>query len=173
MTLKGKKIAILAEQDFQDLELNYPRLRLLEAGADVLVAGTGSSDEYTDKYGYPVKVDKNIDEIQETELNALIIPGGWAPDKMRLSKGMLELVQKMDAANKVIGCICHGGWVLASANILRNRKMTSYIAVKDDMENAGAEWADEQVVIDGNLITSRNPNDLPAFTLAIIKALGG
>ena len=173
MSLIGKRVAILVEAEYQDLEVHYPRLRLKEEGAEVIVVGTGSARRYVGKYGYPVDVNRDAKDVDPTTLDGLIIPGGWAPDRMRQSLDMLELVMAMARSGKVIGCICHGGWVLSSANVVQGRRLTSYIAIRDDLVHAGADWVDEEVVVDGNLITSRKPDDLPAFMRAIIKALGG
>lgn len=169
MTLSGKTIAVLVEQDYQDLEVWYPALRLREAGARVLLVGTGSSAEYRGKYGYPVKPDASAKNLSTKELDGLVIPGGWAPDRLRQSESVLTLVREMSAAKKPIACICHGGWVLCSADVVRGRKVTSYIAIRDDLVNAGAKWVDQEVVVDGNLVTSRRPDDLPAFMREFIK----
>lgn len=171
MPLKGKKIAIFVEADYQDLELHYPRLRLIEEGAEVLIVGTGTASRYIGKYGYPVQVDLDAATVHDMDIDGIIIPGGWAPDKMRLAPKMVQLVQDINSSGKLIGCICHGGWLLASANILNGRHVTSYRAIRDDLVNAGAIWIDNEVVIDRNLITSRQPDDLPAFMREVIKAL--
>jgi protease I len=172
MTLKGKHIAILAENNYQELELWYPLLRLREEGAEVKVVGTGSAQTYTSKYGYPVTVDATADEVDPADLDAIIVPGGYAPDYLRRYPAVLNLVREVFSRNKVVAAICHGGWVLASAAILKGRKATCVSAIKDDLINAGATYLDQEVVQDGNLITSRQPDDLPAFCRAIIGALG-
>ena len=153
------------------MEVHYPRYRLKEEGALVSVIGTGSSSRYVGKYGYPVEVDHNIADVQAEQFDALIIPGGWAPDKLRQSKPMIEFVRAMMGKGKLIGCICHGGWLLASAGVIEGRRLTSYVAIKDDLVNAGAEWVDQEVVVSDNLITARKPDDLPAFMREIIRAL--
>lgn len=163
MTLQGKTIAVLIEQDYQDMEVWYPVFRLREAGADVRLVGTGSATEYRGKYGYPATADARADDVQASTLAGLVIPGGWAPDKLRMSDAVLKLVREVDAVKKPIACICHGGWVLASAGIVKGRNVTSYAAIKDDLENAGARWQDRETVVDGNLVTARKPDDLPAF----------
>jgi len=163
MRLKGKTVAVLVEQDYQDLEVWYPTLRLREEGARVLHVGTGSAESYKGKYGYPCKVDADAAYVESAELDGIVIPGGWAPDRMRMSEAVLALVRDMNAAKKPIACICHGGWVLASAGVARGRKLTSYAAIRDDLLNAGAKWEDSEVVVDGNLVTSRRPDDLPTF----------
>lgn len=171
MRLTGKRIAILAENNYQDLELWYPLLRMREEGAAVKVIGTGSATTYTSKHGYPVTVDAAAHEVSANDFDAIIIPGGYAPDLMRRYEPLLRLVRDAFQQGKVIAAICHAGWVLVSAGVLKGRKVTSFFAIKDDMVNAGAEWVDQEVVQDGNLITSRKPDDLPAFCRAIIAAL--
>ncbi len=171
MKLSGKRIAVLAENNYQDLELWYPLLRLREEGAEVKVVGTGSADTYTSKHGYPVAVDVAADQVSADDFDAIVIPGGYAPDLMRRYPAMVGLVRDAFQQGKVVAAICHAGWVLVSAGILKGRRVTSFFAIKDDLVNAGAEWVDEEVVQDGNLITSRMPSDLPAFCRAIIDAL--
>lgn len=173
MLLKDKRAAVLVEADYQDMEVHYPRYRLIEEGAEVWVVGTGSASRYVGKYGYPVEVDRSADRVRAEDLNAVIIPGGWAPDRLRTSPSVLNLVRGMMKAGKVVGCICHGGWVLASADVVRGRRVTSFAAIRDDLIHAGAEWSDAEVVVDGNLVTSRKPDDLPAFMRAVIAALVG
>jgi protease I len=172
MKLQNKRIAILVEQDYQDMEVWYPTFRLREEGADVIHVGTGSANEYKGKYGYPLKVSTTADKILATDLDGLLIPGGWAPDKMRMSQSMLKLVRDIDSASKPMACICHGGWVLASAGVAGGRHVTSYVAIKDDLIHAGAKWEDAEVILDGNLVTSRKPDDLPAFMREFIKLFG-
>lgn len=171
MKVNGKKVVILAEHHYQDLELHYPRLRLIEEGARVIVAGTGGADTYTGKYGYPIKVDADISSVAVDQVDGLVIPGGWAPDRLRLSTPVLALVRHIMEQGKPLACICHGGWVLASAGVLQGRKVTGYKAIKDDLINAGAEYVDRDVVVDKNLITSRTPEDLPVFMKAFIETL--
>jgi protease I len=172
MKLTGKTIAVLVEQDYQDMEVWYPTFRLREAGATVKQVGTGSAAEYKGKYGYPVKADINADQVSATMLDGLVIPGGWAPDRLRMSEAVLKLTRDMFAAKKPVACICHGGWVLISADVVRGKHATSYAAIKDDMKNAGALWQDSDVVVDGNLVTSRKPDDLPAFMREFLKLFG-
>ena len=168
--LKNKRVIILAENQFQDLELLYPKYRLIEEGAKVIVAGTGEKN-YKGKYGYPVDVDGNIKDYKAKDFDAVVIPGGWAPDFLRRSKEVVDFVKEMSRQNKVVAAICHAGWVLASADIVKGKKVTCFSSIKDDLINAGAKYSDEEVVVDGNLITSRKPDDLPAFCREIIKAL--
>jgi len=171
MELKSKRIAILAEELYQELELWYPLLRLREAGAEVQVIGTGSAETYGSKHGYPVTVDAAADEVSARDFDAVIIPGGYAPDRMRRYPALVSFVREMDAQGKVVAAICHAGWVLVSAGILKGRRATCFFAIKDDLVNAGAIYLDQPVVRDGNLITSRVPEDLPFFCRTIIEAL--
>ncbi len=173
MNMTGKRAVVLAEDQYEDLELWYPLLRLRGAGVHVQVVGSGSASTYMSKHGYPVQVDVGADEIDAKSIDALVIPGGYAPDRLRRYPAVLDLVRETFEQGKVVAAICHAGWVLISAGILKGRKSTSFSSIKDDMLNAGATWVDEEVVRDGNLITSRQPSDLPAFTDAIIAALGG
>lgn len=171
MSLKGKRVAILAENLYQEMELWVPYYRLKEAGAAVKVIGTGSAKSYTSKHGYPVAVDAAADEVKAKEFDAVVIPGGYAPDLMRRSTAMVGLVREAFQQGKVVAAICHAGWILCSAGILKGKTATCFHAIKDDMVNAGARYVDEEVVVDGNLITSRKPDDLPAFCREIVKAL--
>ena len=173
MSLQGKRIAILAENDYEDLELLYPWLRLIEAGARVDVVGSGNADGYVSKHGYPIKVDVKAEAITAADYDGVVVPGGFAPDRMRRYPAMLQLVRELNAQGKVVAAICHAGWVFVSAGILKGKTVTSTPAIKDDMINAGATWVDQEVVQDGNMITSRKPGDLPAFMKAIIAYLGG
>jgi len=171
MSLSGKRIAMLAEADFEDLELWYPTIRMREAGAEVVIVGSGSSDTYLGKHGLPVEVDIHIDQARTEDFDAVIVPGGWAPDRLRRYPAVLAFVKGIDMTGKIVAAICHGGWVPASAGILKGKTMTCVVAIKDDVINAGAKYVDQAVVVDGNLITSRTPADLPDFCREIIKAL--
>lgn len=170
MSLQGKKIGILIEKDYQDLEVWYPALRLREEGAAVLLIGTVERAS-KGKYGYPATADRLMEEVSAAELDGLIVPGGWAPDFLRRYAPVLRLVRDIAQSGKPLAAICHAGWVLASAGVLKGKKATSFSAIRADVENAGAAWVDEAVVVDGNLITSRTPDDLPGFTRALIDAL--
>jgi protease I len=171
MELKNKRIAILVEDFYQELEVWYPLLRLREARMHAFTVGLQAGALYKSKLGYPVKADQAVTEISPTEIDALVIPGGWAPDYMRRHDSFVALVRGMNTLGKPIAAICHGGWLLCSANVLRNRRATSFFSIKDDMINAGAQWQDRSVVVDGNLITSRTPDDLPDFCREILDAL--
>ena len=165
------KIALFVEDIYNDQEFWYPYYRMLEAGFDVIIVGTGRQDSFNSKYGMPVKPDITADKVNAGELAAVIIPGGYAPDKMRINPGMLRIVREMLDGGKVVASICHAGWVLVSAGVLRGKKATGCIMIKDDLVNAGAEYLDQEVVVDGNLITSRIPDDLPAFCREILNKL--
>ena len=171
MELRGKRVAILAEDQYEDQELWYPLYRLREAGADVFVIGTGTADTYASKHGYPVKVDAEADTVDASQFDLVVIPGGYAPDRMRRSQAMVGLVRQADDQGKLIAAICHAGWMLCSANVVRGRTVTGFKSIKDDLTNAGATYVDREVVRDGNLITSRTPDDLPAFMREIVGAL--
>jgi protease I len=171
MELTGTRIAILAENNYQDLELWYPLLRMREAGAEVQVVGMPGVDSYHSEHGYPVRVDVAADTVSPEDFDAVIVPGGYAPDLIRRRQPMLDLVRGVSEAGGIVAFICHAAWVPISAGIIKGKRATSVSAVKDDVINAGGEWVDREVVKDGNLISSRGPGDLPAFCRAIIAAL--
>jgi len=173
MSLSGKHAVVFAESLYNELELWYPLLRLRGTGMTVQVVGTGSASTYASKHGLPVQVDTTADQVKAKDVDAVVIPGGYAPDMLRRYPAVLQLVRDVLKQGKVVAAICHAGWVLASAGVIKGRTVTSVAAIKDDMINAGGKWVDQEVVQDGNLITSRTPADLPAFTDAIIAALGG
>ena len=170
--MQMKRILIFVGDFYEDLELQYPKYRLMEEGHEVLVAGKERAQSYKGKYGYPCQADLSFEEAAGTDFDALVIPGGFAPDKWRMDPKVLTITKEMDRAKKPIAFICHGGWVPISAGILSGIKCTSYVAIKDDMVNAGANWTDEAVVVDGHLISSRSPKDLPHFCRALLKQLG-
>ena len=171
MELKGKKVIVLVEQMYNDLEFWYPYYRLKEAGAEVVVVGSGSAEEYSGKAGLPCRPDSTADNISAADFDGIVIPGGYAPDHMRRHPSMVKLVKDLFDAGKVVAAICHAGWMLASAEIVRGRTVTSFFAIKDDLVHAGANWVDREVAVDVNLITSRTPDDLPPFMQAVIAAL--
>jgi protease I len=171
MALSNTRVAILVEESYQELEIWYPLFRLREAGVNVTLVGTGTRETYPSKLGYPCKVDKSVADVSASDFDAVIIPGGWAPDFLRRSPAMVQLVADMNQAGKLIAPICHGGWLGCSAQIFRGKRATSFFAIKDDLINAGATWVDEECVVDANLITARKPDDLPVFVKTILDYL--
>ena len=171
MELKGKRCAILVEQQYQELEVWYPFYRLREAGCEVTLIGPEAATTYPSKLGYPAKSDRAAKDCSPADFDALLVPGGFAPDYLRRVPAIISLVAGIHEAGKPLAAICHGPWVLCSTKALRGKRATCFFAIKDDVINAGATYVDEQVVVDGKLITSRKPDDLPAFTVALIKAL--
>jgi protease I len=169
--LEGVRVAVLVEDLYENLELWYPVLRLREEGAQVFVVGPKAGETYKSKEGYPAKADKSAEEISADEIDVVIVPGGYAPDRMRRHEAMVKLVREAAQKGKIVAAICHGGWMLAEADLVRGRTVTSFFAIKTDLINAGANWVDKEVVRDGNIITSRVPSDLPAFMRTIIEAL--
>lgn len=170
MKLKGKKVVVLVEDLFEEVELLYPKYRLIEEGADVKIAGP-EVKVFKGKNGYPVKSDVKFSDVKIDEIDAVVIPGGYAPDRIRRHREALDIVSEAFEEGKVVAFICHAGWVPISAGILKGKKVTGFFSIKDDLINAGAEYIDAEVVIDGNLISSRKPDDLPAFCKAIIELL--
>ncbi|WP_208586006.1 type 1 glutamine amidotransferase domain-containing protein [Gracilibacillus suaedae] len=166
MRLENKQVIALVDEDFEDLELWYPVLRLREEGATVHLVGKEANQKYIGKYGVPAESEYAFSDINAEDYDGILVPGGWAPDKLRRFPEVLEMVRYMDQAQKPIGQICHAGWVLISAGILRGKKVTSTPGIKDDMTNAGGLWSDEPVVTDGHLISSRRPPDLPPYVKA-------
>ncbi|MBM7663461.1 protease I [Bacillus mesophilus] len=171
MKLKSKRIIQLVSPDFEDLELWYPVLRLREEGAIVDIVGEKAGEKYIGKYGVPITSDLSFKEINVDDYDAILVPGGWSPDLLRRFDEVLNMVKTMDDQKKPIGQICHAGWVLISARILSGKTVTSTPGIKDDMENAGAIWVDEPVVVDGHIISSRRPPDLPDYMREFIKVL--
>ncbi len=167
----GTKVVILVEDMFNIYEFWYPYYRLKEAGVEVTVVGSGRKNQFTGKPATEVIADANAEDISAADFDGIVIPGGYAPDMMRRSPSMVKLVADFDKAGKLVAAICHAGWMLASADVLRGRNVTSFFAIKDDMVNAGAEWQDAAVVVDNNMVTSRTPDDLPLFMPAILKVL--
>ena len=171
--VKGKKVAVLLEKFYEDLELWYPVLRLREAGCEVKIVGPKVGETYLSKHGYPAKADTSMHEVSARDFDAVIIPGGYSPDHMRRHKAMIDFVTEAAKLGKVLAAICHGPWMLCSAKCLKGKKVTGFFAIRDDVENAGGIWVDQAVVVDGNLVTSRTPDDLPDFMKGIFTALTG
>ncbi|MCM3490775.1 type 1 glutamine amidotransferase [Alkalihalophilus marmarensis] len=171
MRLEGKKVIQIVSKDFEDLELWYPVLRLREEGAEVHIAGEKANETYVGKYGVPIVSEYSFEEINPEEYDAILVPGGWSPDLLRRFDSVLNMVRTLNDQNKPIGQICHAGWVLISAKILEGKTVTSTPGIKDDMMNAGATWVDEPVVVDGNIVSSRRPPDLPDYMREFIKVL--
>jgi protease I len=170
---QAKKVVILIEDMFNIYEFWYPYYRLKEAGVEVTVVGSGRKQQFAGKPATEVNVDASAEDISAADFDGIVIPGGYAPDMMRRYPAMVRLVADFDKAGKLVAAICHAGWMLASANVLKGRKVTSFFAIKDDMVNAGADWQDAAVVVDKNLVTSRTPDDLPMFMPAILEVLAG
>ena len=166
---KGQ-ILILVGPEYEDLEVWYPKLRLEEAGYDTPLVGMGAPS-YTGKHGYPCKVEGTVADYPASELAGILAPGGWAPDKLRRDAAILQRVREVHEQGKLVATICHGPWILISAGILRGRRLTSTVGIRDDVVNAGASWVDAPSVIDGNLVSARVPADLPAFAIAMLKVL--
>ena len=174
MQLSGKRIVILVDNIYQEMEVWYPLYRLREAGAAVVTVGATAGATYTSKLGYPVHCDKSYEEVSASQFDGVVVPGGYAPDHIRRHPKANQFVKDMDAQGKLVASICHGPWVLCSAGgMLKGRKATSFFAIKDDVVNAGANWIDAEVVVDNNLVTSRKPEDLPAFCKASLQVLAG
>ena len=165
-----KTVLVLVGPEYEDLELWYPKLRLEEAGHVAKIAGLGER-AYRGKHGYPCVVDGSVADFLPRDLAGVVVPGGWAPDKLRRDPKVLALVRELDETGRMVATICHGGWVLASAGIVRGRRMTSTVGIKDDLTHAGALWLDQPVVMDGNLVSAQLPKDLPAFGVAMIGVL--
>jgi deglycase len=171
--LSGKRAAVMIGPLFEDVEATYPYYRLQEEGAAVELVGTEAGQELTGKRGQGMVTDRAASDLSAGDLDLLVIAGGFGPDKLRMDEGVQRLVREMDIAGKPIAFICHAGWVPASAGILEGRRVTSYPTIADDCRNAGARWEDAEVVVDGNLVSSRRPDDLPAFMAALIQVAVG
>ena len=172
MELKGKKVAILVDQMYQEMEVWVPIYRLQEEGVEVITVGAEAGKVYPSKLGYPCTAQKSYDEVSADDFDGVVVPGGFAPDHIRRHAKANRLVADINAQGKLVAAICHGPWVLCSAHgMLKGRKVTSFFSIKDDVINAGAEWADAEVVVDNNLVTSRKPEDLAAFCVACIDVL--
>ncbi len=171
MKLNGKRIALLLDQEYQELEVWYPYYRLGEEGADIIRVAPKAGQTYPSKLGYPCVSDAAASDVSASDFDAVVIPGGWCPDFMRRDESMISFMQDCAKARILLAAICHGGWMLCCTDALKGKTATSFVAIKHDMINAGANWVDEQCVVDGNVITSRCPDDLSAFCKAIIAAL--
>jgi protease I len=171
--LEGARAAVMIGPLFEDVEATYPYYRLQEAGATVALIGTQADDTLTGKRGQELTTEQAAIDLDAGDVDVLVIAGGFGPDKLRTDQGVKRLVADMHAAGKPIAFICHAGWVPASAGIVDGRRVTSYPTIADDMRNAGAHWEDAEVVVDGNLVSSRRPEDLPAFMHALIGVAAG
>jgi protease I len=171
MELKGKRIAILVDNIYQEMEVWYPYFRFQEAGAEVVAVGAKAGETYTSKLGYPIKSHQAFDDVRAADFDGVVVPGGYAPDLIRRHTAANQFVHEMNRQGKLVAAICHGGWVLCSADMLKGRRATCFFAIKDDVIHAGAKYEDAEVVVDGNLVTSRKPEDLPAFCRAAIEVL--
>src|ERR1700687_5048533 len=171
MELQGKRAAVLVEQMYQEMEIWYPVYRLREAGCKVTLVGPEAGQTYPSKLGYPAKSDKAARDVSANDFDLLVIPGGYAPDHIRRCEAMIRLTSTMAEQGKPIAAICHGPWVLCSTQALKGRKATCFVAIKDDVINAGGKYVDAEVIRDGNIVTSRKPDDLPAFMQSIIQAV--
>jgi protease I len=167
--LEGLRAAIMVGPMFEDIEALYPLYRLQEAGAAVGVIGSEAGVTVAGKKGHALEVEQAAGDLLPEDLDLLVIAGGYGPDKLRMDEGVLRLVRELHSRAKPIGFICHAGWVPVSAAIVEGRRVTSYPSIADDLRNAGAQWEDAEVVVDGNLISSRRPDDLPAFMTATIE----
>jgi protease I len=171
MSLTGKRVAVLVEQQYQEMEVWYPVYRLREAGCTVELVGPEAGKTYASKLGYPAKSTLSAGDARADQFAAVVIPGGFAPDYIRRSEPLLKLVRDAYAQGKPVAAICHGPWVLCSSPALKGRKVTCFHSIKDDVQNAGGVYVDQEVVVDGNIITSRTPDDLPAFVVALMDMM--
>ncbi len=173
MSVIGKRVLIFVGDDYEDLELWYPKLRLIEAGMHVVVAGQQADKVYHGKNGYPCKSDAAINDMDSANFDGVLCPGGWMPDKLRRDPKVLSLTREFDSSGKLVAAICHGGWIPISANVYRGVKVTGSPGIKDDLINAGGLFEDAAVVIDRHHVTSRKPDDLPDFCKGMLSVLGG
>ena len=170
-SVSGKTAAVLVEKLYEDLELWYPVYRLREAGVNVKIVGPKAGETYASKHGYPAKADVAAADVKAEDFDLVVIPGGYSPDHMRRTPAMIELVARAASLGKVVAAICHGPWMLCSARCIQGRNVTGFFAIRDDVENAGGVWQDGACVRDGNLVTSRTPEDLPVFMQGILATL--
>jgi protease I len=171
MDLTGKHIAIMVDEQYQELEVWYPYYRFLEAGAKVDLVGPQAGQVLPSKLGYPCKATAGVDQVHGRDFHAVVVPGGWCPDFMRRNPMMIQFIRQCAAEDILLAAICHGGWMLCCTDVLKGKRATSFQAIEHDMRNAGADWVDEECVVDANVITARKPDDLPAFCKAIMQAL--
>ena len=171
-SLDGKRILMFVGDVYEDLELWYPKLRLIEAGASVVVAGPDAEHVYEGKNGYPCRSDAAIEDVRAEDFAGLVVPGGFMPDKLRRDSRVLQLVQEFHVDQKLIAAVCHGGWIPISAGVYDGVRVTGSLGIKDDLVNAGAVWEDAEVVVDGHFVSSRKPDDLPDFCRGILSVLG-
>jgi protease I len=171
LPLAGKRILMFVDEVYEDLELWYPKLRLIEAGAQVVVAGPEANAQYAGKHGYPCRSDAALRDIRAESFAGLVVPGGFMPDKLRRDPLVLELVRRFDRAGQLVAAICHGGWIPISAGVYRGVRVTGSPGIKDDLVNAGAIWEDAPVVVDRHFVSSRKPDDLPEFCRALLAVL--
>ena len=167
------RVLIFAGPDYEDLELWYPKLRLEEAGFAVTLAGAEAGQSFQGKHGYPCTTDAAVGDVKSADFAAVVCPGGWMPDKLRRDPAALALLREFDASKKPVAAVCHGGWLCCSADIYRGVTVTGSPGIRDDCVNAGATWVDEEVHVDRHHVTSRKPDDLPAFTRGLLGLLGG
>jgi len=170
-TLDGLRLLAFVGDDYEDLELWYPKLRLEEAGAHVTIAGLSQGHTYHGKHGYPCTADAAIADMEAADFHGVVLPGGWMPDRLRREAKVLELVRDIAARGKLVAAICHGGWIAASAGVYRGVRVTGSPGVRDDLVNAGAIWEDAAAVVDRHFVSSRRPADLPAFMAAVLAVL--
>lgn len=171
--LKGKRILVLVGDIYEDLELWYPKLRLIEAGIQVVVAGPEAHQTYSGKHGYPCVSDAAIKKMRVDDFDGIILPGGFMPDKLRRDPLVLDLIRQFDSQKKLIAAVCHGGWMAISAGVYKGVRVTGSLGIKDDLENSGAVWEDAAVVVDRHFVSSRKPDDLPDFCRGIFEVLAG
>jgi len=172
-SLQGQHFLMFVEDVYEDLELWYPKLRLLEAGAGVTVAGPEADRTYQGKHGYPCVSDAAINVMQASDFQGVVVPGGFMPDKLRRDANVLQLVRDFAETGKLVAAICHGGWIPISAGVYLGVRVTGSPGIKDDLINAGAIWEDAPVVVDRHFVSSRKPDDLPDFLRGIFQVVGG
>ncbi len=169
--LSNRRVAVYVDASYQELEVWYPYFRLQEAGVETILVGFEAGKTYPSKFGYPAVAQKSYDQLRPSDYDGVVVPGGYAPDHMRRHARATQFVRELDAQGKLVASICHGPWVLCSAGVLKDRRATCFFAIKDDVINAGAKYEDSEVVVDGNLVTARKPEDLPAFCRSLLAVL--